>query len=99
MENNLYRIEVVAWDNLPSIDTMGMLYTNEGIAFVKLHPVKLTVKPKSKDTHGKWVWKRLYEDDAYQTLVCSECMSADGASDLYKYCPNCGTPMDGGVDE
>ena len=47
--NKLYRIEVIAHNNLPEIDTMGMLLTNEGIAYVKLHPVQIKAKQKADE--------------------------------------------------
>ena len=88
MENNLYRIEVVAWDNLPSINTTGMLYTNEGMSFVKLHPVKLTAKPKSEVVHGHWI------EGLDGSCMCSECNQVLRYEIGY-YCPWCGSQMDG----
>lgn len=49
MENNLYRIERMAFDNLPTVDVAGMLTTEQGLSFIKLHPVKLIAKPKSEN--------------------------------------------------
>jgi hypothetical protein len=95
MENNLYRIELIMHNNLPNIDTTGMLMTNDGVAFVKIHPIKINAKPKHEITHGCWVWKQL-DTDEFETLVCSNCLSPDGARELYHYCPNCGARMDGG---
>lgn len=95
MENNLYKIERTGLDNPPTVDTIGMLMTEYGTSFVKLHPVKLTAKPKNA-TQGRWTWKRLHDDD-YETLVCSNCFSADGANEMYNYCPNCGAKMKNGV--
>ncbi len=95
MENNLYRIERTAFDNLPTVDVAGMLMTEQGTSFIKLHPVKLTVKPKNV-TQGSWTWKRLHDDD-YETLVCSECLKPEGASLYYNYCPSCGKKMNNGV--
>lgn len=69
--------------------------TNDGVAFVKLHPVKINAKPKHEITHGRWVWKQL-DTDEFETLVCSNCLSPDGAREVYHYCPNCGAQMDGG---
>lgn len=48
MDNNLYRIESIRNTKLPKADACGSLLTNEGLAWVKLHPVKLNVKPKSE---------------------------------------------------
>lgn len=48
MKNNLYRIETTGTIENPEMNGTAMLYCNSGIAFVKLHPVKLNVKPKSE---------------------------------------------------
>lgn len=97
MENNLYRIEVIAWDNLPNINTTGMLYTNEGMAFVKLHPVKLNVKSKS-DTkeviHSMWT---LNKDGSGTCQNCHRTTKNVWDYDSWmRYCPDCGARMDGG---
>lgn len=57
-KNKLYRIEVLMRQNLPDIDTCGLLMTNEGYAYVKLHPVKLNAKPKT---------------DAVEVIRCKDC--------------------------
>ena len=89
--NNLYRIEVIAWDNLPSINTTGMLYTNEGIAFVQLHPVKLNAKPIQNKTS---VWKLNKDGSA----TCQNChrttKNAWDYDSWYRYCPDCGCRME-----
>ena len=91
MDNKLYRIEVVAWDNLPSINTTGMLYTNEGIAFVKLHPVKLNAKPIQNKVS---VWKLNKDGSA----TCQNChrttKNAWDYDSWYRYCPDCGCRME-----
>lgn len=85
MTNNLYRIEVIAHDNLPQIDTAGMLMTNEGIAYVKLHPVR--IKPK-KEKEAKLYWKA--DGPGRWTLTCNACdLPATGGEDA-KYCSKCG---------
>ena len=94
MENNLYRIEVIAYDNLPKIDTVGMLMTNDGIAFVKLHPVKLKAQPKNEAPHGQWkLEKNPYMRDSW-LYRCTACDARCG--DNSRYCPNCGAKMGGG---
>lgn len=89
--NNLYRIEVIAWDNLPSINTTGMLYTNEGIAFVKLHPVKLQAKTSQNKTS---VWKLNKDGSA----TCQNChrttKNAWDYDSWYRHCPDCGCRME-----
>ena len=45
--NNLYRIEPLAYGNLHQINTIGLLITNDGFAYVKIHPVKINIKPKA----------------------------------------------------
>lgn len=91
MDNKLYRIEVVTWDNLPSIDTTGMLYTNEGVAFVKLHPVKINAKPSQNKTS---VWKLNKDGSA----TCQHCYrtikNAWDYDSWYRYCPDCGCRME-----
>ena len=96
MDNNLYRIERTAFSDLPTVDFAGILMTENGTSFVNIHPVKLTAKPKSERTKGSWTWMRLHEDD-YETLVCSECLHAEGANLFYNYCPSCGAEMNNGV--
>ena len=97
MENNLYRIEVIAHDNLPKIDTVGMLLANDGFAYVKLHPVKLTAKPKK---HGNWIIRTENNicDMTYQ-YECSQCAQPSRCRYKTKFCPNCGIPMDGDNNE
>lgn len=92
MDNKLYRIEVIAHNNLPTIDTIGMLMTNEGIAYVKLHPVKLTAKPRRDNSHGHWI------DGLDGSCMCSECNKVVRYEIGY-YCPNCGALMDGDKHE
>ena len=94
MENNLYRIEVIAWDNLPDIDTTGMLYTNEGIAFVKLHPVKIKATPKNEVNHSEWI---LNKDGSGTCKNCNRTTKNVWDYDSWmRYCPDCGSHMDGG---
>lgn len=94
MDNKLYRIEVIAWDNLPSINTTGMLYTNEGMAFVRLRPVKLQVQPKRKVQHGHWIDAR--HALGFFSPRCSVCGQFNKYHEKYNYCPNCGAQMNGG---
>lgn len=95
MDNKLYRIEVIMYDNLPTIDTAGMLITNEGVAYVKLHPVKIKATPKSEVVHGRWI------HDINNLYGCSECMGRETMSHkkMKNYCPNCGAIMDGDKHE
>ena len=49
MDNKLYRVEMISNLNISSLnDVIGTLIIDEGVAYVKLHPVKLTAKPKSE---------------------------------------------------
>ena len=99
MTNNLYRIETMGTIENPKLNGSAMLYCEDGISFVKLHPVKISAKPKVNDNNipqGRWTWNNLHDDD-FQTLVCSNCFSAEGASEFYNYCPNCGAKMRNGV--
>lgn len=48
MTNNLYRIETTGTIENPKFNGSAMLYCDGGIAFVRLHPVKITAKPKSE---------------------------------------------------
>lgn len=100
MANNLYRIETTGTFEDPKMRGNAILYCDDGMAFVKLHPVRINVKPKTnvdKVPNGKWTWNTLHDGDDFQTLVCSNCFSADGASEFYNYCPNCGSKMRSGV--
>lgn len=100
MDNKLYRIEVLMHDNLPTIDTMGTLITNEGLAVVKLHPVKLKAKPTVDAVpvvHGRWMWGGWFK-------ACSVCGTHVDMEDTlgagwWNYCPNCGSKMDGDKHE
>lgn len=49
--------------------------------------------------HGEWRENRL-NGYAY-AFICSKCGYIDGYpfNDRHRYCPNCGTKMDGGVSE
>lgn len=69
---------------------------NNGIMLVKYVPER---QP------GRWI--RAKGEQAYFDVeyVCSACQFAVAVSGIgtpilygYKYCPNCGTPMDGGAD-
>ena len=96
MTNNLYRIETLATFEYPELNGQAMLHCNNGIAFVKLHPVKLKAQPKRDESgvvHGRWTWTKL-NGDCFETLVCSSCLSPDGSRLVYNYCPNCGAKMD-----
>jgi len=97
MDNNLYRIETTSLDDLPTVDVVGMLMTEQGTSFIKLHPVKLTAKPK-KDTaevvHG--IWKiHTHGIILSPTYECSICH--DWVNKTSRFCPNCGANMDGGL--
>ena len=99
MTDKLYRIETTGTIENPKMNGSAMLYCNDGIAFVKLHPVKLKAKPKRdipEVATGRWTWNNLHDDD-FQTLVCSNCFSSEGASEFYNYCPNCGAQMRNGI--
>lgn len=93
MDNKLYRIEVVAWDNLPDINTTGMLYTDKGVAFVKLHPIKIKAQPKCEVVHSSWI----LNDDGSGT--CRNCHRTTlyvwDMDNWLNYCPNCGADMRG----
>lgn len=64
-------------------------------AFVKAQPAA-DVEPV---VHGEWRENGL-NGFAY-ALICSKCGYIDGYpfNDRYRYCPNCGAKMDGGVNE
>jgi hypothetical protein len=87
MDNKLYRIEVLMNNNLPKIDTSGTLITNEGFAFVKLHPVKIKATPKNKTEHGNWM---VGLDGSY---MCSECGRVF-RDEIGNYCSNCGARLE-----
>jgi DNA-directed RNA polymerase subunit RPC12/RpoP len=87
MDNKLYRIEVLMHDNLPTIDTAGILTTNEGLAFVKLHPVKIKATPKNKTEYGNWM---VGLDGSY---MCSEC-GRIFRYEIGNYCSNCGARLE-----
>ena len=94
MDNKLYRIEVIAWDNLPDINTTGMLYTDQGVVFVKLHPVKLKAAPKNETSHGGWILHKEKDTFGYTCkFECSKCSHINKHRN--NYCPNCGTDMRG----
>lgn len=59
MTNDLYKIELVAnVSNSAIADGVGMLYTANGLAFVKLRPVKVRATPKV---------------DVVEVVRCGEC--------------------------
>lgn len=99
MTDKLYRIETTGIIEDPKMSGDAILYCDGGMAFVKLHPVRINAKPKTdgdKVPNNRWTWKYLHDDD-YQTLVCSNCLSAEGAGLFYNYCPCCGVKMSNGV--
>lgn len=99
MANNLYRIETMVTIEDPKMSGEAMICCDGGMAFVKLHPVRINAKPKTDDSKvpiGRWTWKNLHNDD-FRTLVCSNCFSSEGANGLYNYCPSCGAKMRNGV--
>ena len=95
MDNKLYRIETFSTIENPTFNGAAMLYCDGGMAFVKLHPVKL----KAHTTpHGQWVYDHKFEQGR-----CTHCgyllygkvipiMVCTG----WHYCPNCGAQMNGG---
>ena len=87
MENNLYRIELLAHQNLPKFNCTGMLYTNNGFAFVKLHPVTINAKPKEKKAHGHWI---VGLDGSYMCSKCSQVFRYE----IGNYCSNCGERLE-----
>lgn len=71
--------------------------TNDGIAYVKLSPVRLKATPRAKTVHGWWV--RLDAQKGMEQFKCSICRSecyvpTCMGKPMYAYCPNCGTKMD-----
>ena len=40
-KRKIYLVEVLMGSNLPEIDSDGILMSNDGIAYVKMHPVGL----------------------------------------------------------
>ncbi len=86
MDNKLYRIEVIMYDNLPAIDTAGMLITKEGVAYVNLHPVKIKATPKSEAVHGHWI------EGLDGSYMCSKCKRVF-RYDIGHYCSNCGAKL------
>lgn len=58
MENNLYRIETTGIIEKPDMNGNAMLYCDGGIAFVKLHPVRISAKPKA-DTVSKALYEQI----------------------------------------
>lgn len=105
--NNLYRIEKVMDQaqnldqvpgyNLPGTDGVAMLTSNDGFAFVKLHPVRITAKRALP----------CYICNDMPALTHMIYQHAGGMGTLYAtYCPNCGrllsreekeVPTNGGV--
>ena len=92
MADNLYRIEVVGHDgqrspyNLPEIDTVGMLMTNEELAYVKLHKVRINATAKAKE--AKMYWR--HDAPGRQTLCCTACDLPCSGMEETKYCNKCG---------
>lgn len=89
--NNLYRIETTCTIEYPTFNGLAMLYCDGGIAFVKLHPVKLNAKPKQNKTS---VWKLNKDGSA----TCQNChrttKNAWDYDSWYRYCPDCGCRME-----
>ena len=47
--------------------------------------------------HGRWI---LGQTMGHSWMKCSECcVSQDGQTATFTYCPNCGAKMDGGADD
>lgn len=48
-----------------------------------------------KVRHGKWIFGQTM---GHSWMKCSECcVSQDGQTATFTYCPNCGAKMDGGI--
>lgn len=59
MNNNLYRIETIGTLENPNMNGNAMLYCDNGIAFVKLHPVRINAKPKSVNTISRGLYEQI----------------------------------------
>ena len=57
-----------------------------------------TIEPERKK--GRWMWS---SDEYGESWICSECMAEysdfEGFKDEAKYCPNCGSAMEGAKRE
>ena len=94
MDNKLYRIETFSTIENPTFNGAAMLYCDGGVAFVKLHPVKLKAVPKNEVTHGEWILRK--EKDAFGytcKFECNKCSHINKHRD--NYCHNCGADMRG----
>ena len=68
MENNLYRIETTATIEKPNMNGAAMLYCDDGIAFVKLHPVRIKEKLKEAQTNADRI--RAMSDNELAEFIC-----------------------------
>lgn len=66
-KNKLYRIETLMNVNLPENDTEGILITNKGTTFVKLHPVQIKSCTRVKCHNCK---HGIVKDDEPEKVYC-----------------------------
>lgn len=90
MKNGLYRVEVdMSFPNLntpggpqnPGTDDCSMITNKNGLFFAKMHPVKITAKPKT-------------ECFACQKFKNMSVYPLSGEPVYVKYCPNCGRNLE-----
>ena len=92
MNNQLYRIETFSSIEHPTFNGAAILYCDGGIAFVKLHPVKLTAKPKCEATHNEWIMRTKQDSFGFTyQFECNKCFHINKYNT--NYCPNCGAKM------
>lgn len=76
-------------------------YDNHGVLLVPYRDIKKSMEAtKTVDAvqvvHGRW--NRM--DGYTMRLLCSECgWDVSGYGKFYRYCPNCGSKMDGGGED
>ena len=96
MTDKLYRIEITGNIENPNMSGSAMLYCDSGIAFVKLHPVRISAKPKA--AHAKWEDVQDFGGVCFGR--CSHChtvqkeISAMALKTSHKFCSWCGAIMD-----
>ncbi len=73
--------------NIPRDDYKGIISYIDEIPTVEAEPVR----------HGKWIFGNTL---GHSWMKCSECcVSQDGQTSCFSYCPNCGAKMDGKREE